>query len=218
MRSILPHTCFVTAFPSAVSPSLFPPRCSLSPPSSARGITASNVSHWWPSGRQVLDDISLHVKPGELTMIVGENGCGKSTLLSLFIGLLEPIQGNLSIEEPCAFVHQRPDYQILFPTVGMEISTSIQRTPDMTDDDVRERTIAAMEAVGLVPWEEFVDTSSFRLSGGQKQRVVVASALAMEPKSFLFDEVTASMDPVTKAELLARIHKIVKEKNIAALW
>lgn len=151
-------------------------------------------------------------------MIVGENGCGKSTLLRTICGLLRPASGTVSVDSPCAYVHQHPDVQILFPTVGMDIAASVPKTKGTTKEEVREKVKELMEAVGLSPPENFLSTSSFRLSGGEKQRVVVAGALAMEPRTILFDEATASMDPVNKAELLNRVRRIVTERGIAALW
>lgn len=182
------------------------------------GIFADNVSFWWDNGRIALRNVSLKVAPGELTMIVGENGCGKSTLLRTICGLLLPARGTVSVESPCAYVHQQPDVQIIFPTVGMDIAASVPKKEGTTREEVRGKVEELMEAVGLSPPEKFLSTSSFRLSGGEKQRVVVAGALAMEPKTILFDEATASMDPVNKAELLGRVRRIVTEREIAALW
>eukprot|EP00177_Eucheuma_denticulatum_P006589 GFKZ01011994.1.p1 GENE.GFKZ01011994.1~~GFKZ01011994.1.p1 ORF type:complete len:266 (-),score=25.83 GFKZ01011994.1:600-1397(-) len=192
--------------------------CTLIPCSSRRGISAKNVTYFWENGRVALEDVTVHVPPGELTMIVGENGCGKSTLLKNIAGMLQPAVGTVSADQPCAFVHQDPDIQILFPTVGWDIAASVPQTPEMTKGDVLRKVISAMEKVGLDTSEDFRSNSSFRLSGGQKQRVVIASALAMEPMSMLFDEATASLDPITKAELLCTVKEIIEEKEIAALW
>lgn len=151
-------------------------------------------------------------------MIVGKNGSGKSTLLRAIRGLLEPSIGNVFLERPCGFVHQNPDVQILFPTIGGDIVASIPNVEEITNYEAYRKVVQALDMVGLTPASDYIDCSSYRLSGGQKQRAVVAAALAMKPASLLFDEVTASMDPVNKAELVSRVRKIVTERNIAALW
>lgn len=151
-------------------------------------------------------------------MLVGENGCGKSTLLHTICGLLRPTRGIVSSDAPCAFVHQNPNTQIIFPTVGMDVAAAIPGKEEILEAEVQEKVKELLETVGLSPPEDFLDISSFRLSGGQKQRVVVAGALSMEPKTILFDEATASMDPINKAELLCRIRRIVMERKISVLW
>lgn len=192
------------------------PHCCKSPGSTDRdGIILSNVNYWWSNGRRALVDLSLRVEPGELAMIVGRNGCGKSTLLRTARGLLQPGSGEVFLEEPCSFVHQKPDMQIIMPTIGWDISMSVQAD---NEKEVKERVKEALTSVGLVPPEDFMDVSSHRLSGGQKQRAVVAAALAREPRTILFDEVTASMDAVSKLDLIERIRAIVDERRIASLW
>lgn len=193
-------------------------RCALTSDNKRSAIAVENVSFWWPNRRIALDDISVSVNPGELTMLVGENGCGKSTLLRIIRGLLEPSIGAVHLETPCAFVHQNPDIQIIFPSIGMDIAASVPKDEDTPSLEVRNQVFEAMEAVGLSPPTDYMRLASHRLSGGQRQRAVVASALAMKPSTILFDEVTASMDPVNKAELVARVRRIVSEKQIAALW
>lgn len=107
---------------------------------------------------------------------------------------------------------------MVFPSVGTDIAASVPQRPGMSAAEVKECVIEAMEAVGLSPPEDYLPRSGHRLSGGQRQRAVVASALAMRPSTMLFDEATASMDPVNKAELISRVRRIVSEKQIAALW
>jgi energy-coupling factor transport system ATP-binding protein len=190
-----------------------------------RGITAKNLSLWWPNGTRVLCNVSLHVPPGTLAMIAGRNGSGKSTLLYALRGLRIPDRGSVQLEMPCSFVLQDPSVQLVMPTVGINIAISMPETlrgPDgevaASEQEIREKVIGALEQVGLCPPESFLPMTVRELSGGQRQRVAVAAALAMKPRVMLFDEVTASMDQLNKAKLLSLMPKIVAENDIAALW
>lgn len=210
---------FKTSFPRPLRRDFkTPSACARKLDEPLRGIAVRNVSYWWANSQIALQNVSVDVAPGELAMIVGHNGCGKSTLLRVIRGLFEPPVGEIFLERPCGFVHQNPDIQILLPTIGADIAASIPNVNEITDYEAYRKVVQALEMVGLSPASDYIEISSYRLSGGQKQRAVVAAALAMKPASLLFDEVTASMDPVNKAELVARVRKIVTEKNIAALW
>lgn len=178
----------------------------------------NNVSYWRPNGQQVLRDVSLTIRPGELAMLVGHNGCGKSTLIKVVRGLLKPTLGTVELGRPAAFVDQNPHRQIVMPSVGSDIALFL-RLPKGTPDDVaRSKVLACLSSVGLDPPENFIEMGSFRLSGGQRQRVAVASALAANPKSLLLDEVTGSMDAENRLALVSRMRDLVSESQVAAFW
>jgi len=147
------------------------------------GIHASNVWFRWRNSNKVaLRGISLHVRPGSWTMLLGPNGCGKSTLIQVLGNLFLPDMGVVEVEAPMAIVFQDPATQMFMPTVGADV---MMRCGDPN---------LARAALRRVRMEPFWAHSPRRLSGGQKQRVVVASALSTNPKVILFDEATASMD------------------------
>lgn len=172
----------------------------------------------WPNGRTALEAINLSVEEGELAMLVGSNGCGKSTLMKVAHKLIIPDSGTIRLEEPCSYVRQDPDLQIVMPTVGTNIALSIPNGKNLPREEIRERGCAALELVGLSPGSEYYDQTSYRLSGGQRQRCVLAAALINQPRTILFDEVTANIDPFNKLELLLRVRKLVTEQRVAALW
>lgn len=181
-------------------------------------ISARGVSFTWPNGCQALSNVSLQVAPGELAMIVGSNGSGKSTLLSVLRGLLRADAGAARTASPCAFVRQDADLQILFPTVGMDISMSVPNGKHRSRAAVQKEVHKALRAVGLVPTADFADNSSYRLSGGQRHRAVLAAALVRRPRSLLMDEVTASLDALSRAEILDLVRGLVRERDLATLW
>lgn len=181
-------------------------------------ISARNVNFVWPNGRRALTDININVHPGELAMIVGRNGCGKSTLLSVLCGVILADSGTIDVATPCSVIRQDPSLQILAPTVGRDIILSIPDVEKRSKEEIRQEVDEVMELVGLTPSSNFFDTSSYRLSGGQQQRAVLAAALASRPRTILFDEVTALVDPVSRADILDKVRVLVTSFNIAALW
>lgn len=181
-------------------------------------IHVRNVNFTWPNGRCALADVSLDVPPGQITMIVGRNGCGKSTLLKVLRNIIFPDSGTVHVPSPCAYIMQDPGSQIVFPTVGTDISMSINDREHRSKGEVKAQILDILNYVGLVPPEEFLSRGRSDLSGGQKQRVVLAAALVRNPKTILFDEVTASLDPISRADLLERVRALVTELNIAAIW
>lgn len=181
-------------------------------------IHVRDVNFTWPNGRCALADVSLDVHPGQITMIVGRNGCGKSTLLKVLRNIIFPDSGSVHVSSPCAYIMQDPGSQIIFPTVGTDISMSIVDRELRSKDEVKAEILDILNYVGLVPPEEFMSRGRSDLSGGQKQRVVLAAALVRSPKTILFDEVTASLDPISRADLLERVRALITKLNIAAIW
>lgn len=185
---------------------------------SSAAIHVRNVNFTWPNGRCALADVSLDVHPGQITMIVGRNGCGKSTLLKVLRNMIFPDSGSVHVSSPCAYIMQDPGSQIIFPTVGTDISMSIVDPELRSKEEVKAEILDILNYVGLVPAEEYISRGRSDLSGGQKQRVVLAAALVRNPKTILFDEVTASLDPISRADLLERVRALITELNIAAVW
>ncbi len=163
---------------------------------------------------EVLKDIDLHVRPGEVVVMIGPSGAGKSTLLRCMNYLEVPTSGRvivngneLSADEEVlnrarlniGMVFQRFN---LFPhlTVLENITLAPVRLLKEELAAARERAAALLERVGLADKK---DAYPSQLSGGQQQRVAIARALAMNPKVMLFDEPTSALDPEMVGEVLA---------------
>ena len=169
---------------------------------------------------EVLHDISLKIREGKITTVMGANGCGKSTLFSLMTKNLLPNGGqiflrskninNLSLKEfaqKAAIVHQ---YNTVSDDITVENLVSFGRTPHknmlsaQTEDD--EKYIAwAMEVTGIT---EYKDREVSRLSGGQRQRVWIAMALAQNTKILFLDEPTTYLDIRYQVDILKLIKKL----------
>ena len=158
---------------------------------------------------QILKDISLMIKEGKITTIMGANGCGKSTLFSL-------MTKNLKLNEfarKVSIVHQ---YNQAADDITVERLISYGRTPYMklmggkSEED--EKLIDhAIEATGL---EEFRNRELSQLSGGQRQRVFIAMALAQNTKILFLDEPTTYLDIRYQLDILRLVRKLNKEYGI----
>ncbi|MGA7436256.1 MAG: amino acid ABC transporter ATP-binding protein [Solirubrobacterales bacterium] len=168
----------------------------------------------------VLKDINVDVKKGEVVCVIGPSGSGKSTLLRCLNMLERPDGGEILLNGSQVFGGGKPrDLDILRREVGM-VFQSFNHFPNMTAegnvsiaqrkvrnrkaDFCRERSVELLTRVGL---EEKVHEYPDRLSGGQQQRVAIARALAMDPEVMLFDEVTSALDP----ELVKGVLDVMRE-------
>ncbi|MDR0882179.1 MAG: amino acid ABC transporter ATP-binding protein [Candidatus Adiutrix sp.] len=162
---------------------------------------------------EVIGNLSLEVRKGEVLVVIGPSGCGKSTLLRCINGL-ETIQGgDIELNGQSIIVgHTR--WNLVRQQIGM-VFQSYDLFPHMTvlenillgpmKAQGRERAEATKEAEAFLDRVGLLDRKdSFprQLSGGQKQRVAIVRALCMNPEIMLFDEVTASLDPEMVREVL----------------
>lgn len=181
---------------------------------------------------EVLKNIDLEVKKGEVVCIIGPSGSGKSTLLRSLNHLERITSGRVSIEgemidEKVAGKDQLKISQKKVAELCSELGMVFQRFnlfPHMT---VLENVIEAPITVKKVPKDEAIeyafellkkvgledkkDEYPSRLSGGQQQRVAIARALAMKPKIMLFDEPTSALDPELVGEVLQVMKDLAKE-------
>ncbi len=198
-------------------------------------IKVSNITHVYSKGLPdesvALDDVSFTIEDGSFTGIIGHTGSGKSTLLQHLNGLLRPDSGHifvgdtditekgsnlLEIRRKVGLVFQYPEYQLFEETVAMDVAFG-PKNLGLSDEEVRARTVEALELVGLDA-EEFGGKSPFELSGGQKRRVAIAGVVAMRPEVLILDEPTAGLDPKTHKDVLGMINDIhEKQHNITIL-
>lgn len=162
---------------------------------------------------EVLQNINLEIKKGEVVSVIGPSGSGKSTLLRCVNLLEQPTEGKIFVNgyeltAPKANVTKAREkigmvfqHFHLFPhlTVLENITYAPIKVKQLSKQEAQAKGRELLKRVGL---EEKENDYPNRLSGGQKQRVAIARALAMEPELMLFDEPTSALDPEMVKEVL----------------
>ena len=189
-------------------------------------IEFKNVSYTYANTQTpAVSDINFTVASGELKLVTGASGCGKTTLMRLANGLCPQIYGgrlegcvtvaglNVSetpvadLSEVIGTLFQDPEEQFFALNAGDEIAFAL-RSRSLDPKDVRERTLKAARKLGI---EELLTRDIHALSEGQKQKVGLAAILALGPKTLIFDEPSANLDPEATQALARTILELKKE-------
>ena len=171
---------------------------------------------------EVLKDINMEVKEGEVVCLIGPSGSGKSTFLRCLNKLEEPTAGVIIVDD-YDLMAKTSDINKIRENIGMvfqqfnlfphlSVLQNIMLAPvdrkRMTKEQAEEKAKKLLDRVGLL---EKADVYPASLSGGQQQRVAIARALAMEPDIMLFDEPTSALDPEMVGEVLDVMKELAKE-------
>jgi osmoprotectant transport system ATP-binding protein len=173
-------------------------------------ITFDSVTKRFADGTVAVDDLSLDMPAGQITVLVGPSGCGKTTSLRMINRMIEPTSGRILLDGKdvlsvqAATLRRQIGYVIqqagLFPhrTVAGNIAT-VPHLLGWSRGRARARAMELLERVGLPA--SFAGRYPYQLSGGQQQRVGVARALAADPPVMLMDEPFSAVDPVVRNNL-----------------
>jgi len=171
---------------------------------------------------EVLKDINLEVKKGEVVVLIGASGSGKSTLIRC-INFLEIKNGGEILIEGKSIDPRKDDLSKVRQKVGMvfqhfnlfphktvleNVIEAPQIVRKMNKEEAKKEALQLLKKVGL---EEKADVYPSALSGGQKQRVAIARSLAMKPEIMLFDEPTSALDPELVGEVLETMKQLARE-------
>ncbi len=146
-------------------------------------------------GARLIDDLTLQIDAGPISVVLGPNGAGKSLLLRLCHGLIQPSAGEIAWQRPDrarqaqAMVFQKP--VMLRRSVAANVAYALA-VRGIDRSECRRRTAAALERTGLI---DLAGRPARALSGGEQQRLALARAWAQEPEVLFLDEPTASLDP-----------------------
>ncbi|OCG42763.1 amino acid ABC transporter ATP-binding protein [Gilliamella sp. Bif1-4] len=187
-------------------------------------ISVSHLSKRF-ANNEVLKDINLNIKQGEIVAIIGPSGSGKSTLLRCLNLLEKPNTGTIKIgtvslnskhysikeesnlRKQSAMVFQH--YNLFKNKTALEnITYPLIIGQKMDKTEAKQQGLSLLERVGMLP---YATQYPITLSGGQQQRVAIARALAVKPNVLLFDEPTSALDPERVHEVLQVMLQLAKE-------
>ena len=198
-------------------------------------IQAKNLIFSYPADSEpekkqnnlILKNISLEIKKGSFTAILGHNGSGKSTLAKHMNAILIADEGKLfvdgldssqeenlfAIRQKAGMVFQNPDNQIVATIVEEDVAFAPENL-GVPPEEIRKRVDNALKAVKMYEYRNHAPT---QLSGGQKQRVAIAGVIAMQPDCIILDEPTAMLDPQGRQEVMEIILKLNQEQKITVI-
>ena len=182
------------------------------------GIELNHVCFRYSDGMpDILDDLSLKIRPGEYVAIVGETGCGKSTLIRILLGFEKPRKG-------AVFYDGKDISSLDLRSLRKHIGVVVQNGKLMMGSIYENITISApwlgmdaaweaAEAAGLAQdirempmgMQTMISEGQGGISGGQKQRLLIARAIAPKPKVLMFDEATSALDNLTQKRVTEAI-------------
>jgi ATP-binding cassette subfamily B protein len=177
----------------------------------------------------VLENVGLHVKPGELVAIVGRSGSGKTTLAKLLVGFYAPTDGRLLVDGYDMSVIDKGYYRaqvgyvmqtnLLFSGTIAENIASGDESPDRRRIEEVARMADAHGFVGKLPlgYEQVVGERGIGLSGGQIQRLCIARALYHDPRLLVFDEATSALDTQSESNIIANLHEVLKGRTAVVI-
>ena len=182
---------------------------------------AKNLSSWYGRGKdrkQVLNNVSLSLKEGEVMGIVGESGSGKSTLAKCLLGLVTDIEGELTVNTTRPQMVFQDPYGSLNPakTVGWILEEPLRAMGVRDPEERRRRVREMLELVSLAP--EHLERRPSQLSGGQRQRVAIAGALIQGSKLIVLDEPVSALDVTLQAQILQLLVDLKEKLGLSYLF
>jgi cobalt/nickel transport system ATP-binding protein len=186
----------------------------------------SCVRHVYPDGTEVsLCGLDFVAHRGERVVILGPNGAGKSTLLNHLLGLLRPMEGEVTvlghdpsrefaaIQPRLGVLLQDVDDQLLGPTVADDVAFGA-RNAGFSDLESRAMAAKAMDQLGVL---QLADKVPHYLSGGQKRKVALAGALVTNPDLLVLDEPFEGLDPRSRGELVALLTELQRRRGLTII-
>lgn len=187
-------------------------------------VSYSHIS----GGSEVLKDLVLSIKKGELIGVIGKTGCGKSTLLDLIMGLLTPSSGQILIDDvridsanlrswQSKVAHVPQEIYLSDSTIKENIAFGVN--PDCIDMKLVIKAAYAADIAQTIEdlpegFETLVGERGVRLSGGQRQRIGIARALYKKAEVLILDEATSALDSETELNIMRSIVQLSKQMTI----
>ncbi len=170
------------------------------------------------NGRRVVNGVSVEVKGGEVVGLLGPNGAGKTTTFHMMVGLVQPDEGQVVLNEEDmtdAPIYQRaragisylPQESSVFRRLTVQDNLrAILQTLDLNGAEQQERSDELMKMLGV---SHLATHKAFTLSGGERRRVEIARALVLSPFFLLLDEPFTGIDPIAVAEIQKIVRRLI---------
>lgn len=177
---------------------------------------------------EVLKDISIEIREGEVVCMIGPSGSGKSTFLRCLNRLEKITSGEVVVDghpisDPNTNINKvRENIGMVFQHFNLFPHLTVRDNITLAPTQLKlmnkaEADKKALELLGRVGLSDKADVYPGQLSGGQKQRVAIAGVVAMEPKCIIMDEPTAMLDPNGRKEVLNTVHRLNRQKGVTVI-
>lgn len=190
-------------------------------------IDFDHVSYAYPDApeKKVIDNVELHVKPGECIAFVGSSGSGKTTIINMVIGFLRATEGivridgvdinDIRVHNYRHHISVVPQNSILFPgTIRENITYGLEKY----SEEELQRVVEMANISEFLPQlplglDTQVGEEGDKLSGGQRQRITIARALIRDPSILILDEATSALDNVSEYHVQKAIEKLIRGRT-----
>ena len=188
------------------------------------GLAINKISKSF-GNKQVVKDVSLSIKKGEIVGLLGPNGAGKTTIFYIVVGLLKPDTGSIILDKinisdlPIYLRGQKGiSYLPQEPSIfrGMNVEDNLMSIIEIIEKDKSKHSIILENLLNEFDIDHVRKSKSIVLSGGERRRLEIARILASKPDYLLLDEPLTGIDPVSIDEIKIIIQKL-KNKNIGIL-
>ena len=177
----------------------------------------------------VLRGVDLEVQPGEVFFIIGQSGAGKSVLVKHLVGLIEPDQGQIFLDDlevtslkekelypvrkRCAMVFQN---STLFDSMSLQenVALPIRKHKPVSHSQAREMALEKLKLVGMA---EYADRYPADFGDGMRKKVAIARALTLDPEYVIFDEPTTGIDPISAAMVDKLIRHLADHHGVTSI-
>ncbi len=187
-------------------------------------INLKDITVSYDGKTNILENLNLKIKKGELVSLLGPSGCGKTTTLRVVAGFIEPVKGSFMLQDKDYTnipVHNRNfglvfQSYALFPHLNVEENVAFGlKMKKLPKEEIKEKV---KEIIKLVDMEHLAKRYPKELSGGQRQRVAIARALVIEPSLLLLDEPLSNLDAKLRLKMRVEIRKLQQELGITTLF
>lgn len=182
-------------------------------------LVMSNVSKVYPGGSVALEDVNVHIEPGEFVFVVGPSGAGKSTFFKMLFREIKPTTGNIEVngtdilglsDKEIPYYRRQlgiifQDYRLLPDRTVYENVAFAMQVIETPHRKIKRRVMNVLDLVGL---RGRADAYPNELSGGEQQRIAIARAIVNDPILVIADEPTGNLDPDTSWEIMNIFNEI----------